>query len=497
MEDSAFYSELEAATVLLSPKECLVPAITGDYEKIKEIMERNGILVTQQKKTCFLNNSVFHQDLEKLVRFKKDQKKSVHTIPELKLDLAMGAVAASLKYLEVIKEEANLGKFAVKALSLDRFVHLDAAAVHALNLFPPPDVNYRSSLYKWQSVLGVLDHCKTNQGRRLLNQWLKQPLRNIDLIRERQDVVECFVVNQEVRSSFHKEHLSSIPDVLMLSNKLSRKRANLQDVFKIYQVILRLPEMLETLKSMNNSVVTSALYQPFTDILTDLSNYESMVEEVLDLKAVERGEYLIKASFDDQLNNIKIKMDSVEAKIRKEAKISARTLGLDEGTSLKLDYVSHLGYHFRTTKKEDQKLRQHKQFQLIDTARNGIRFTNETLKDLNADYTNLKETYEDQQKDIVQEIVRVASGYSAPLANLNNSIAMLDVFVSLADVATSAPGEYVRPKMYPENERILNLKTLRHPCLECQDDLQFIPNDVSLKGDETNMMIITGANISG
>lgn len=482
--------------VLFSPKECLVPSITGGYEKVKEVLERHGILVTLQKKTTFSSNADFHQDLEKLVRFKKGQKKSVHTIPELKLNLAMGSVAAGLKYLEVIKDEANLGKFSVKLLSLDRFLYLDAAAVQALNLFPPPAVNYRSSLYKWQSVLGVLDHCKTNQGRRLLNQWLKQPLRNIDLIHERQDVVECFVENQEVRSSFHKEHLSSLPDVLMLSNKLSRKRANLQDVFKIYQVVLRLPEILETLKSMNNSVVTTALSQPLADIINDLTNYGSMVEEVLDLKAVERKEFLIKASFDKELNEIRQKMDAIEAKIRREVRTSAETLGL-EGSSLKLDYVDHLGYHFRTTKKEDSKLRQNKAFQLIDTARGGIRFTNDNLKDLNAAYTTHKENYEVQQKDIVAEIVRVASGYSAPLTNLNSFIATLDVFVSLADVATSAPGEYVRPKLYPESERILKLKTLRHPCLECQDDMQFIPNDVSLKGDDTNMMIITGANISG
>lgn len=460
-------------------------------------MERNGILVTTHKKSDFASNAEFHQDLEKLVRFKKDQKKSVHTIPELKLNLAMGCVAAGIKYLELINEESNIGKFTVQALNLKRFVHLDAAAVHALNLFPPPDVNYRSSMYKWQSVLGVLDHCKTNQGRRLLNQWLKQPLRNLDQILERQDIVEKFVNNQEVRSTFRKDHLSSIPDILMLTNKLSRKRASLQDVFKIYQVVLRLPEILKLMKMMKSAVITSALFGPFNDIKHDLSNFESMVEEVLDLKGVERGEYLINASFDDKLNSIKKQMDAVESKIRREAKKCAQIAGLEEGSSLKLDYVSHIGYHFRTTKSNDQKLRQNKMFETIDTARGGIRFTTRSLKDLNEEFTGFKEEYEEQQKGIVEEIVKVASGYTVPLMNLNNSIATLDVFVSLADVATSAPGEYVRPKMYSEDERVLTLKALRHPCLECQDDMQFIPNDVSLKGDDTQMCIITGANISG
>lgn len=497
IEDSALFTELEAAVVLLSAKECLLPSITGEYEKIKEVLERNGMLVTTQKKSNFANNPSLHQDLEKLVRFKKDQKKSVHTIPEIKLDLAMGAVAAGLKYLEVINEESNLGKFSVKTLNLKRFVHLDSAAVGALNLFPPPGVNYRSSLYRWQSVLGVLDRCKTNQGRRLLNQFLKQPLRNIDLIRERQDVIESFVENQEVRSSLHKEHLSSIPDVLLLNNKLLRKRANLQDVFKIYQIILRLPEVLRLLNGMDNAVVKSVLSDDFSDILQDLNKFEVMVEQVLDLKAVERGEYLVKHSFDETLGEIKEEMDSLELAMRKELKKCAKISGLDEGTAIKLDYVSHLGYHFRSTRKEEAKLRHHNVFETIDTARGGIRYTTPGLKSINADFIKLKEDYEEKQKEIVQEIVQTAAGYSAPLLCLNQTIATLDVFVSLSEVVCNSPGEYVRPKMYPETERILTLNALRHPCLECQDDIEYIPNDVNFKADETKMCIITGANISG
>lgn len=482
----------------MGPKECLLPSFNGEYEKIKEVLERNGLLVTQHKKSDFVTNPDFLQDLGKLVRFKKGQKKSVHTISELKFDTAMGCVAAGIRYLEIIQEESNLGQFEVKLLNFNRFVHLDVAAVSALNLFPPAGINHRSAMYKWQSVLGVLDRCKTNQGRRMLNQWIKQPLRSLEMINERLDVVECFVNNQEVRSSMHKEHLSSIPDVLMLNNKLARKRANLQDVFKIYQVILRLPDMLNILESLNDNSINTVIYQPMKEILIDLKNYETMVDDVLDMHLIEKGEFMIRATFDEKLNEIKQDMDEIEKKMRKELKKSAAILGLDEGTTLKLDYVTHIGHHFRTTRKEDQTLRKHQDcFITIDTARGGIRFTTEKLKSLNEDFGAQKEIYEEQQKGIVEEIVRVASGYGGPLTNLNHAIAMLDVFISLAEVASNSPGEYVRPKMYSEDDRILSLKTLRHPCLEMQDDMEFIPNDVNLKDNETNMCIITGANISG
>jgi DNA mismatch repair protein MSH2 len=498
IEDSSFFNELESILVLLSPKECIVPSSAGDYEKIKEIVERNRILVTVQKKSDFSANTTFHQDLEKLLRFKKGQKKSVHTVPEIKLELAMGSLAAGIKYLEVINEEGNIGKFSIQTLNLSRFVHLDGAAVSALNLFPPPEINYRSSLYKWQSVLGVLDRCKTNQGRRMLSQWIKQPLRSLEQIRERHDVVESLVNNQEIRNLMHKEHLSSIPDVLMLNNKMLRKRAGLQDLFKIYQVILRIPEILKLLKLLENRAVDATVLDRFSEALQDLKKFEELVEEVLDLESVENGEYLIKAEFDENLNEVRKEMNQIEAKMKKELKKICELLNVDEGSSIKLDYASHLGHHFRTTRKEDQKLRQHKQFSIIDTARNGIRFTNDKLKSYNEDYAELRGTYEEKQKEIVQEMVRIASGYSGPLHNLNFAIALLDVFVSLAEVATNSPAVYVRPKMYDVNEkRILKFDALRHPCLEYQDDLHFIPNDLEMKEGENNMNIITGANISG
>lgn len=496
-EDSDFLSELEAAIVILSPKEILIPSQTGEYVKVKEILDRNGILSTIVKKSDFTRSSEFHQDLEKLYRFRKGQQKNIHTIPEVKLHMAMESLAAALKYLDVIKDESCLGKFSIKLLNLERFVHMDTAAFTALNLFPPPGVNYRSSIYKWHSLLGVLDHCKTNQGRRMLCQWLKQPLRNIDTIKDRLDIIENLIENSESRMTLCKEHLTVIPDILMLVNKVSRKRANLQDVFKIYQVVLRIPSIMNILNELNCPALNVITTTPLKELFSELKKIESMIEEVLDLDSLEKGEYLVRASFDDKLQDIKENLDSVDAKIQKELKKSARSLGLEEGKDIKLDYVSHLGYFFRTARKEDQNIRKNKQFKIIDIVRGSLRFNTDHLKELNEEFSEIKKNYEEQQKEIVAEICRIVAGYSAPLTSLNHIIAIIDVFISFAQVVTNSPNAYTRPQVFPENERILEIKGLRHPCLECQEDIQFIPNDVNMKENESEFYIITGANISG
>lgn len=108
-------------------------------------------------------------------------------------------------------------------------------------------------------------------------------------------------------------------------------------------------------------------------------------------------------------------------------------------------------------------------------------------------------------------------GYLGPLSNLNNHLAQLDCLLSFAVAAISSPNCYTRPKMFPEGSGILELKQLRHPCLELQEDVTFIPNDCYFKKgktlsfnclkdvqsmtnickDEAQMIIITGPNMGG
>lgn len=73
----------------------------------------------------------------------------------------------------------------------------------------------------------------------------------------------------------------------------------------------------------------------------------------------------------------------------------------------------------------------------------------------------------------------------------------MDVLVSFANVAANSPVPYVKPKLLKEGSGIINLKKVRHPCLELQDGVTFIPNDAEFKNGEKNFHIITGPNMGG
>lgn len=110
----------------------------------------------------------------------------------------------------------------------------------------------------------------------------------------------------------------------------------------------------------------------------------------------------------------------------------------------------------------------------------GVKFTTPALREVNDEHARLKREYEDIQKEIVEEVLRIVKGYCAPMEQLNDRLAVIDVIASFAHVSINAPVPYVRPKILPRGEGGIELTASRHPCVEVQDDVSFIPNDASL-----------------
>nr|CAD7199111.1 unnamed protein product [Timema douglasi] len=494
--DDDHFSNLEALVVQVGPKECLLPGTNGSQEfvTIKKVVERSGVLVTPRKKTEFSTDGLA-QDLNRLIAFKKGQQENAMAMPETNLTTAVCALNAIIKFLELTTDSSNFNQFSLSTMNWSQYVHLDSAAVKALSLIPPPGVTTSQAHH---SVIGLMDRCKTPQGHRLLAQWMKQPLRDLNTILERQEIVRALMDDLEARQALTQEHLRRIPDIQALARRLLKKKVTMQDLYRIYQVVKRLPQLVKCLDTPGQSAtLINVLVDPLKELLSDMLKFQEMIESTIDMDLVDRGEFLVKPDFDDDLQEMRNSMNSIEDQIKKLLSRVASDLNLEAGKTLKLESNNQLGYFFRVTLKEEKVLRDNKKYQTLDTNKSGVRFRNSALADLNSDYQHHKEQYSEQQKAIVAEIIGIAAGYVSTLHYLNDVLARLDVLTSFAEVAATAPKPYVRPTLKSDGLRVMRLKGVRHACLEVQDGVSFIANDAEFREDEQTFHIITGPNMGG
>src|SRR5271155_3657280 len=147
-----------------------------------------------------------------------------------------------------MSDASNFGQYTLYQHNLSAYMRLDASALRALNLMPGPN----DGANKTMSLFGLLNKCKTALGTRLLAQWLKQPLLDLSAIQQRQTLVEGFVMDTEVRQTLQEDHLRSIPDLSRLAKRFQRQVATLEDVVRAYQVVIRLPGLIEGLDAIQD-----------------------------------------------------------------------------------------------------------------------------------------------------------------------------------------------------------------------------------------------------
>ncbi|KAG5420032.1 MSH2 [Candida metapsilosis] len=493
-EDNDLYSNLEGLLLQFGIKEVVLPNLSE--KKLLQVINKIGNIVVST--ISAFNTKNIEQDLVKLLE--EDNIQMVFSSKGMKLTeytLSLSCCNALVAYLELLENDESKN-FTIDKYDLSAYMKLDSSTIKALNVFP----EFKSTSIN--SIFELLNRCKTSGGSRLLSQWLKQPLTTVEAIEERQSLVQILMDDASLRVAVQNV-LAQVPDIRRLLKKMTiavsktgNENKKLEDLVRLYQLVLVLPDLIEVLQEQGD-LVTKYWLDPISKHHQSLLKFQELIETTVDLKGLSdlHSNFDIRPEFDASLVSINEKKQSSLAQIKQLHLQVADDLNMDSEKKLKLEQHQQHGYCLRLTRNDSVVLRNNRNYIELQTVKAGVYFTTTEMRKLAQLYANSCDEYNVKQRELIREVLSISLTYQGVFSALSLDLSHLDVITSFANVALVAPTTFTKPKLIPMNskERRIKLHESRHPLLEVQDEVDFIPNDVSMGAKFFN--IITGPNMGG
>ncbi|KAG4300764.1 hypothetical protein PCK1_002841 [Pneumocystis canis] len=489
--DNELYYNFKFLLKDLNIKEIIIPLNEDNKNlellKIKTISENAGIIITEIIETDF-KIDILNQDQTHFI-----DEKGLKMLSYIESKICKGSISALIKYLSHTNDLTNFQKFELFKYNLPQYMKLDISVFKALSLFPDPNFDTNKNM----SLFSFLNRCKTAIGSRLLFQWIKQPLIDQNEITKRHTLVEIFSKNLDVLQII-QEFLKCFPDIYKLVRKFHKGKATLEEVVRIYQIIIKIPDVINALSGINDynySILIKESYlSELKEIYKKFEKYIKSIETTIDFEALSNHEWIIKSEFDESLSRLMNELNELKNKIQEEYLHISNELQQDLAKKLKLEQNEIHGWCFRLTRNDACFIRD-KNYIELSTLKAGVYFTTLIMRQLSKEYNDVLLQYKHQQAKLAKEIIEIAATFCTVMEELGMLISHLDVIISFSNLSSSSLLPYVRPIISKENKIIL--KESRHPFLEIQNDITFISNDVYLERGISEFLIVTGPNMGG
>ncbi len=323
-------------------------------------------------------------------------------------------------------------------------------------------------------------------GARLLRRWLQMPLKDPKAINERLDIVEHFFRHPDRREDV-LEHLKTIGDLERLVSKVACERIAPRELLQVRNALTAIVPLKRQCMSSGQSQLAAIGEQlnPCEQICARIAR--EINDEVG--SANSRNEIIAKG-VDDELD--KLRAMAYEGKDFL-ARLQAREIEATGITSLKIGYNNIFGYYIEVTNTHKTKVPG--EWIRKQTLVNAERYITPELKEYEEKILGAQEKIEALEARLYSELVSAVAQY-IPALQLNASmLAKLDVLNAFTRV--SIENRYNRPVV--DDSLDLRLIEARHPVIEKQlpPGEPYITNSVELNNATTQVMMITGPNMSG
>jgi DNA mismatch repair protein MutS len=389
------------------------------------------------------------------------------------------AASAILGYLEANASESLKLIGALEPYHLSSYLVLDETTRVNLEL----TVNYQGD--RRGSLLSILDCTSTSLGARRLRRWLLYPLLDPKEIGARhdgvQDLVDRFALRQKLKVGLRK-----IQDLERLAGRVVSGSASPKDLVAIRETLRAVSELRAQLDAIEAAILTA-----LRDHLADLPAVVDLIERAIVDEppfSIKDGGF-IRAGFDAELDEIRAIRTHAKEWIRQfEASEKQRT-GIH---SLKVRYNRVFGYYIEVTNSQLRSVPN--DYLRKQTLSNGERYITPELKEYEAKVLNSESLMEKLETALLTRVREEVASHYPGLKSVSDALAVLDVLVSLAEVAEAR--HLIRPLI--DTSARLSIREGRHPVVEAVVGRgAFVPNDCLIDPDSQQIILLTGPNMAG
>lgn len=367
----------------------------------------------------------------------------------------------------------------INRISEENYVWMDRFTIRNLEL-------YHSNSPNAVTLLEVIDKTISPMGGRLLKRWLALPLKDLNRIKRRHDIVKYFMDNDDF-FELATYQIKQISDIERLVSKVAAGKVNPREVVALKNSLNAIIPIKEAAEKSNNEAlkIIGEQLQSCTTIrqkITQTLNEEAPVN-ITKGNAIASG---VSAEL-DELRAIstlgKGYLDNMQAREIERTGIS----------SLKISFNNVFGYYIEVRNTHKDKVPE--DWIRKQTLVSAERYITEELKEYETKILGAEEKIGKLENELFAELISSLMDSIQPIQLNAQLIGQIDCLSSFAEVAKQ--NNYVRPLLDESTD--LEIKNGRHPVIEKQLPIgeEYIANDVVLNRNQQQIIMITGPNMSG
>lgn len=395
------------------------------------------------------------------------------------MELSQIAAGAILHYLETTENKKLQHINAISRIQPDRYVWLDQFTIRNLELIYSAHDN-------GSSLLGIMDQTVSPMGARLMKKWVVLPLKSIQAIKERHDVVQYFLTEKDQANGIDSL-VRQVGDLERLISKVPMGKINPREIVQLKKAMLLVDPLRTLLRTSENDYLLR-----MADRLNPCEQMIKLIEEHImeepPVNLTKGG--VIADGCNEELDELRHIVRNAKDLL---VGIKEREVERTGISSLKIGFNNVFGYYLEVTNKHKDKAPD--DWVRKQTLTNSERYITDELKKLETKILGAEEKILGLEEQIYNNLVFQLADYIQPVQHNAQIFAQIDCLMAFCRLAEKH--QYVRPEI---NEGYaINIKEGRHPVIEQQLSLgeNYVPNDVYLDTEQQQILMITGPNMSG